>query len=39
MTTMNPIVGIPLITSVTFVITLSLVLVIKKVTALRKLIG
>ena len=39
LTTMNPIVGIPLIATVTFSITLALVLVMKKVPVLKKLIG
>jgi len=39
LTTMNPIVGIPLIATVTFSITLALVLVMKRVPVLKKLIG
>jgi hypothetical protein len=39
LTKMNPIVGIPFIATVTFSITLVLVLVMKKVPVLKKMIG
>jgi surface polysaccharide O-acyltransferase-like enzyme len=39
LTTMNPVIGVPLITIVTFFITLGLVLLMKKVPVLKKMIG
>lgn len=39
LTTMNPIIGVPIVAAVTFFITFGLVLVMKKVPVLRKLIG
>jgi len=39
LTTMNPVIGVPLITAVTFFITLGLVLLMKKIPVLKKLIG
>ncbi len=39
LTTMNPIIGVPLIATVTFLITFGLILFMKKVPILRKLVG
>ena len=39
LTIMNPVIGVPLITIVTFFITLGLVLIMKKIPVLKKLIG
>ena len=39
LTTMNPVIGVPLITIVTFFITFGLVLIMKKIPVLKKLIG
>jgi surface polysaccharide O-acyltransferase-like enzyme len=39
LTVMNPIVGVPIITAATFIITFGLILIMKRVPVLRKLIG
>jgi surface polysaccharide O-acyltransferase-like enzyme len=39
LTTMNPIIGVPIITAATFVITFGLILIMKRVPVLRKLLG
>ena len=39
LTVMNPIIGVPIITAATFIITFGLILIMKKIPVLRKLIG